>query len=142
MLQEMLSQICSRGSVVRALRFVSERLRVLIQTARFCPSGVSALNLFISSEAKACLSSRHVGLPPRGKNLLLLKLVFKLLHSKVERSSRRLHERSLANLPPFQWTAESTDSESEQGFLKCIWILATYDIVGHLRYRRSVTTIS
>ena len=23
-----------------------------------------------------------------------------------------------------------------------IWILATYDIVGHLRYRRSVTTMS
>ena len=74
--------ICNLGSVVRALRFLSERLPVPIQTARFCPSGVSALNLFISSEAKACLSSRHAGLPPRGKNLLLLKLVFRLLHSK------------------------------------------------------------
>ena len=35
MVQEMLSQICSRGSVVRASRFLSERLLVLIQTARF-----------------------------------------------------------------------------------------------------------
>ena len=52
MFQEMLSQICSRGSVVRAVRFVSERLLVLIQTARFCPSGTSAPTLFKSSEAK------------------------------------------------------------------------------------------
>ena len=42
MFQQMLSQICSCGSVVRAVRFLSERLLVLIQTARFCPSGTSA----------------------------------------------------------------------------------------------------
>ena len=28
--------------------------------------------------------------------------------TKVERSSRRLHERSFATLPPFHWTSEST----------------------------------
>ena len=66
MFQEMLSQICSRGSVVRAVRFLSERLLVLIQTARFCPSGTSAPTLFKSSETKPSLSCRHCGLPPRG----------------------------------------------------------------------------
>jgi hypothetical protein len=95
----------SFGSVVKALRLTSERLPVPIQTVLFCPSGASALNLFISSEAKlakACLSSRHVSLPPRGKPLLLLKLVFRLLLSKVERSSRYLGERSFANLGDLQ----------------------------------------
>ena len=67
MVQEMLSQICSHGSVVRAVHFLSERLLVLIQTARFCPSGKSALTLFKSSETKPSLSSRHCGLPPRGQ---------------------------------------------------------------------------
>ena len=66
MVRQMLSQICSRGSVVRAVRFVSERLLVLIQTARFCPSGTSAPTLFKSSETKPSLSCRHCGLPPRG----------------------------------------------------------------------------
>ncbi len=63
----MLSQICSRGSAVRAVCFVSDRLLVLIQTACFCPSGTSAPTLFKSSEIKPSLSSRHCGLPPRGQ---------------------------------------------------------------------------
>ena len=67
----MLSEICSRGSMVRALRFKSERLPVLIQTARFCPSGTSAPTLFKSSEAKPSLSIRPVGLPPRAEICLL-----------------------------------------------------------------------
>ena len=89
---------CNLGLVVRALRFISEILPVPIQTARFCLSGLSVLNLFISSEAKSTLSSRLGGLPPRGENLLLLKLLSGLLHSNVERSSSALDERSFANL--------------------------------------------
>ena len=73
MFQIMLSEICSRGSMVRALRFISERLPVLIQTARFCPSGTSAPtpSLFKSSEAKPSLSIRPIGLPPRVEICLL-----------------------------------------------------------------------
>ena len=67
----MLSEICSRGSMVRALRSESERLPVLIQTARFCPSGTSAPTLFKSSEAKSSLSNRPGGLPPRAEICLL-----------------------------------------------------------------------
>ena len=67
----MLSEICSRGSMVRALRFKSERLPVLIQAARFCPSGTSAPTLFKSSEAKSSLSNRPGGLPPRAEICLL-----------------------------------------------------------------------
>ena len=67
----MLSEICSRGSMVRALRFTSERLPVLIQTARFCPSGTSAPTLFKSSEAKPSLSICLVGLAPRAEICLL-----------------------------------------------------------------------
>ena len=61
----MICQICSRGSVVRALRFVSERLPVLIQAVCFCPSGLCAPTLYKSSETKPALTSRHGGLPPR-----------------------------------------------------------------------------
>jgi hypothetical protein len=67
----MLSEICSRGSMVRALRLTSERLPVLIQTARFCPSGTSAPTLFKSSDAKPSLSICPVGLPPRAEICLL-----------------------------------------------------------------------
>ena len=67
MVHEMLSQICSHGSAVRVVRFLSERLLVLIQTARFCPSGTSAPTLFKSLEAKPSLSTHHGGLPPRGQ---------------------------------------------------------------------------
>ncbi len=59
------------GSMVRAVRFKSERLPVLIQTARFCPGGTSAPTLFKSSEAKPSLSIRPVGLPPRAEICLL-----------------------------------------------------------------------
>jgi hypothetical protein len=57
-------QICILGSVVRALRFVSERLPVLIQTvcfcsACFCSSGKGAPKLFKSSEPKPSLSQSH-----------------------------------------------------------------------------------
>ena len=57
----MSSQIHSLGSMVRALRFVSERLPVLIQEVRFCPSGVSAPTLFKSSETKLALTGRRGG---------------------------------------------------------------------------------
>ena len=69
MVRQMLSQMCSHGSAVRAVRFVSERLLVLIQTARFCPShgGTSAPTLFKSSETKPSLPSCHCGLPRRGQ---------------------------------------------------------------------------
>ncbi len=39
-------QICSVGSVVRAVRYITERLPVLIQAVRFCPCGESARTLF------------------------------------------------------------------------------------------------
>ncbi len=45
-------QFCILGSVVRALRFTSERLPVLIQTVCFCSSGKGAPTLFKSSEPK------------------------------------------------------------------------------------------
>ena len=66
MVQQRLSQICSHGSAVRVVRFLSERLLVLIQTARFCPSGTSAPTPYKSSETKPSLSCCHCGLPPRG----------------------------------------------------------------------------
>jgi hypothetical protein len=46
--QEMLSQICSHGSMVRAVRFTSEKLPVLMQKAWFCLSGTRAPTLFKS----------------------------------------------------------------------------------------------
>ena len=52
-------QICSLGSMVRALRFLSERLPVLIQEVWFCPSGESAPTLFKSSESKLTLSNKQ-----------------------------------------------------------------------------------
>ena len=58
-------RICSRGSVVRALRLISERLPVLIQAVCFCPSGLCAPTLFKSSETKPALTRRRGGLPPR-----------------------------------------------------------------------------
>ena len=61
----MLCRICSRGSVVLALRLISERLPVLIQAVCFCPSGLCAPTLFKSSETKPALTRRRGGLPPR-----------------------------------------------------------------------------
>ena len=52
-------QICSVGSVVRAVRYITERLPVLIQAVRFCPSGESARTLFKSSESKPTLSNKQ-----------------------------------------------------------------------------------
>jgi len=52
-------QIRILGSVVRALRFESERLPVLIQTVCFCSSGKGAPTLFKSSEPKPSLSQSH-----------------------------------------------------------------------------------
>ncbi len=43
MIHTLTCQICILGSMVRALRFVSERLLVLIQTVCFCSSGLSVL---------------------------------------------------------------------------------------------------
>jgi len=65
MFRIMLCRIWSCGSVVRALRLISERLPVLIQAVRFCPSGLCAPTLFKSSETKPALTSRRGGLPPR-----------------------------------------------------------------------------
>ena len=76
MFRIMISQIGSHGSVVRALRLISERLPVLIQPVRFCPSGISAPTLFKSSETKPALTGRRGGLPPRGQLLLLLGSIF------------------------------------------------------------------
>ncbi len=59
-------QICILGSVVRALRFMSEKLPVLIQTVCFCSSGKGAPILFKSSEPKPFLSQHHHWLPLRG----------------------------------------------------------------------------
>jgi len=71
--QQFVCQICSVGSVVRAVRYITERLPVLIQAVRFCPSGESARTLFKSSESKLTLSNKqnrpHRGShtePPRG----------------------------------------------------------------------------
>ena len=61
----MICRICRCGSVVRALRLISERLPVLIQAVCFCPSGLCAPTLFKSSETKPALTRRRGGLPPR-----------------------------------------------------------------------------
>jgi hypothetical protein len=52
-------QICIFCSVVRALRFVSERLPVLVQSVCFCSSGKGSPKLFKSSETKPSLSQSH-----------------------------------------------------------------------------------
>ena len=65
MFRIMLCRICSCGSVVRALRLISERLPVLIQAVCFCPSGLCAPTLFKSSETKPALTRRRGGLHPR-----------------------------------------------------------------------------
>ena len=51
--------ICSVGSVVRAVRYITKRLPVLIQAVRFCPSGESARTLFKSSESNPTLSNKQ-----------------------------------------------------------------------------------
>jgi hypothetical protein len=51
--QEMLSQICSHGSIVRAVR-LSERLPLLIQKACFCLSGTRVPSLFESCFKTIC----------------------------------------------------------------------------------------
>jgi hypothetical protein len=66
MIHILICQFCIPGSVVRALRFTSERLPVLIQTVCFCSSGKGAPILFKSSEPKPPLSQSHHWLPPRG----------------------------------------------------------------------------
>ncbi len=58
-------QICILGSVVRALRFISERSPVLIQMVFFCWSGKGAPTHFNSSEPKTSLSQSHDWQPPR-----------------------------------------------------------------------------
>jgi hypothetical protein len=82
----MLSEICSHGSMVRAVRLKSKRLPVLIQTACFCPSGTSAPTLFNSSEAEPSLSSRPGGLPPRAE-ICLLYTVLKWNARRVDSTS-------------------------------------------------------
>jgi hypothetical protein len=52
-------QICSLGSVVRAVRYITERLPVLIQAVCFCPRGESARTLFKSSESNPTLSNKQ-----------------------------------------------------------------------------------
>ena len=66
-------QICSVGSVVRVVRYITERLPVLIQAVRFCPSGESARTLFKSQESKPTLTNNQnspyaqcLTVPPRG----------------------------------------------------------------------------
>ena len=73
MFQLFVCQICSLGSVVRAVRYKIERLPVLIQAVRFCPSGESARTLFKSSESNPTLSNKQnspqkhcLTVPPRG----------------------------------------------------------------------------
>ena len=65
MFRIMLCRICNHGSVVRALRLISERLPVLTQAVCFCPSGLCARILFKSSETKPALTSRRGGLLQR-----------------------------------------------------------------------------
>ena len=45
--------------MVRAVRYITERLPVLIQAVRFCPSGESARTLFKSSESNPTLSNKQ-----------------------------------------------------------------------------------
>ena len=102
----MLSEICSRGSMVRAVRFKSERLPVLIQTARFCPSGTSAPTLFKSSEAKPSLSIRPVGLPPRAE-ICLLYTVLKWNARRASSTSVLLPNSSLFTQAQFKLLCNS-----------------------------------
>ena len=57
--QSFVCQICSVGSVVRAVRYITGRSPVLIQAVRFCPSGESARTLFKSSESKPTLTNKQ-----------------------------------------------------------------------------------
>ncbi len=101
MFHKMLSEICSRGSMVRAVRFTSESLPVLIQTARFCPSGTSAPTLFKSSEARPSLSIRPVGLPLRAE-ICLLYTVLKWNARRVDSTSILLPNSSLFTQAQFK----------------------------------------
>ena len=65
MFRIIICRICNRGSMVRALCLISERLPVQIQEVCFCPSGLCAPTLFKSSETKPALTRRRGGLPPR-----------------------------------------------------------------------------
>ena len=76
----------------------------------FCWNGFCARDCFKHSEAK------WRQLPWLRSETLFPGCRLALQCTKVERSSRRLHERSFATLPPFQRTAEST----EQGH--CKWV--------------------
>ncbi len=69
----MLCRICSRGSVVRVLRFISERLPVLIQAVCFCPSGLCAPTLFKPSETKPILTS------PSANPLTIMALLYAIM---------------------------------------------------------------
>jgi hypothetical protein len=80
--------------MVRAVRFKSERLPVLIQTVSFCPSGTSAPILCKSSEAKPSLSICPVGLPPRAE-ICLLYTVLKWNARRVDPTSALLPNSSL-----------------------------------------------
>ena len=76
----------------------------------FCWNGFCARDCFKHSEAK------WRQLPWLRSETLFPGCRLALQCTKVERSSRYLDERSFATLPPFQWTAEST----EQGH--CKWV--------------------
>jgi hypothetical protein len=74
-------QICSVGSVVRAVRYITERLPALIQAVRFCPSGESARTLLKSSDSKPTLTNKQncphadcLTVPPRGPTPLALSV--------------------------------------------------------------------
>ncbi len=90
----LISEICSHGSMVGVVRFKNEILRVLVQTARFCPSGMSAPTLFKSSESKPSLSNSPGGLPPRAE-ICLLYTVQKWNASRLESTSVLLPNSSL-----------------------------------------------
>ena len=134
MFHKMLSEICSRGSMVRAVRLKSERLPVLIQTVRFCPSGTSAPTLFKSSEAKPSLSIRHVDLPPRAE-ICLLYTVQKWNARRLESTSVLLPNSSLFTQAQFKRLCNSNVNGQ---WFKCkqisiyfynpgfIWILAEH----------------
>ncbi len=128
-------QICSVGTVVRAVCYITKRLPVLIQAVCFCPSGESARTLFKSSESKLTLSNKqnrpHRGShtePPRGPTPLApnvceqiifhfcLTTVYNCLQSPMQAESKwdfrtdRLHPLSVlkSHFNP-AWSSETRD---------------------------------
>ena len=98
----MLCRICSCGSVVRVLHLISERLPVLIQAVCFAQAAYARQPFLNLRKPNPLLPVVVVACLRETTPTFNMQPGLGLQCTKVERSSRRLDERSFANLQSLQ----------------------------------------